>query len=432
MTNENHPTVPLKKGRKVWRWVLFSALIGITALVIYRGWAFTQKRAAAQRTGRGEIPVQISSVTRQNLTYSLRATGDISPLMQVDLFPKVSGYLERMSVNLGDSVRQGQVIAQIDRTEFLHKIKEVEAKVAQAKANLAEIEAGTRTEEVRQAEEGVKQAQSRFENARLHRERMEALYQRQIISKKDFDNADTEYTVAEAQLEANQQRLKMLREGARQEVREASQGKLKEMEALLAQEQTRLQNAMIIAPFSGEIIRRYVDAGALVSSSTPLVTLVHTETLKVVANVLEKDISLIKPGMKAKIQTEAYPERVFEGKVVRINSALELATRTLQAEIHVPNPSHLLKPGMFSRIEMALSEKPGTLTVLREALIEEGGKRSVFVVEGNQALQRPIVTGIEQDQRVEVLEGLREGDRVIIKGQGSIKDRSTVRVIEGG
>lgn len=432
MTNENHPTVPLKKGRKVWRWVLFSALIGITALVIYRGWAFTQKRAAAQRTGRGEIPVQISSVTRQNLTYSLRATGDISPLMQVDLFPKVSGYLERMSVNLGDSVRQGQVIAQIDRTEFLHKVKEVEAKVAQAKANLAEIEAGTRTEEVRQAEEAVKQAQSRFENARLHRERMEALYQRQIISKKDFDNADTEYTVAEAQLEANQQRLKMLREGARQEVREASQAKLKEMEALLAQEQTRLQNAMIIAPFSGEIIRRYVDAGALVSSSTPLVILVHTETLKVVANVLEKDISLIKPGMKAKIQTEAYPERVFEGKVVRINSALELATRTLQAEIHVPNPSHLLKPGMFSRIEMALSEKPGTLTVLREALIEEGGKRSVFVVEGNQALQRPIVTGIEQDQWVEVLEGLREGDRVIIKGQGSIKDRSTVRVIEGG
>jgi HlyD family secretion protein len=432
MTNENHPTVPLKKGRKVWRWVLFSALIGITALVIYRGWAFTQKRAAAQRTGRGEISVQISSVTRQNLTYSLRATGDISPLMQVDLFPKVSGYLERMSVNLGDSVRQGQVIAQIDRTEFLHKVKEVEAKVAQAKANLAEIEAGTRTEEVRQAEEGVKQAQSRFENARLHRERMEALYQRQIISKKDFDNADTEYTVAEAQLEANQQRLKMLREGARQEVREASQGKLKEMEALLAQEQTRLQNAMIIAPFSGEIIRRYVDAGALVSSSTPLVTLVHTETLKVVANVLEKDISLIRPGMKAKIQTEAYPERVFEGKIVRINSALELATRTLQAEIHVPNPSHLLKPGMFSRIEMALSEKPGTLTVLREALIEEGGKRSVFVVEGNQALQRPIVTGIEQDQWVEVLEGLREGDRVIIKGQGSIKDRSTVRVIEGG
>ncbi|MDI7259637.1 MAG: efflux RND transporter periplasmic adaptor subunit [Thermodesulfobacteriota bacterium] len=431
MINEMNPTVPMKKRRSVWKWVLFSALIGIAALVLYRGWASTQKRTGAPRNVRGEIPVQVSPAVRQNLTYSLRATGDISPLMQVDLFPKVSGYLEGMSVNIGDSVREGGVIAQIDRTEFLQKVREAEAKAAQAKANLAEIEAGTRTEETRQAEEAVKQAQSRFENARVHRERIEALLKKQIVSKKDFDNADTEYTVAEAQLEANQQRLKMLREGSRQEVRMASQAKLKEMEALLAQELIRLQNTQIVAPFKGEIVRRYVDAGALVSSSTPLVTLVHTEMLKVVANILEKDISLIKSGMKAKIQTEAYPERIFEGKIVRINTALELATRTLQAEIHVSNSDRLLKPGMFSKIEMALSEKPGALTVLREALIEERGKRSVFVVEGNQALQRPIVTGIEQDQWVEVLEGLKEGDRVIIKGQGSIKDRSTVRVIEG-
>lgn len=432
MTNDKHPTVPLKKGRNVWRWILFCALVGVAALVLYRGWAATQRRGAALRTGRGEIPVQISSAVRRDLAYSLITTGDISPLMQVDLFPKVSGYLERISVNLGDSVRQGQVIAQIDRNDFLHKVKEAEAKVAQAKANLAEIEAGTRTEEIHQAEEAVKQAQSRFDNARLHRERIEALFKRQVISKKESDIAEMEYTVAEAQLAASQQNLKLIKEGARQEVKEASQAKLKEMEAILAQEQTRLQNAQVIAPFDGEIARKFVDAGALVSSSTPLVTLVHTETLKVVANVLEKDIPLLKPGIGAKIRAEAYPGRVFGGKIVRINSALDLTTRTLQAEIDIPNPSHLLKPGMFSRIEVTLSEKPGTLSVPREALIEEGGKRSVFVVEENQAIQRPIVTGIEQDQWVEVLEGLREGDRVIIKGQGSIKDRSTVRVIEGG
>ena len=416
----------------MWKWGIVLFLIGAAALVLYRGWAFTQKRTGAQRTGRGEVPVQIASAACQTIIYSLNATGDMSPLMQVDLFPKVSGYLEKINVNLGDSVRQGQIIAQIDRTDFLQKVKEVEARVAQAKANLAEIEAGTRTEEVRQAEEAVKQARSRFENARLHRERMEAIYQRQIISKKDFDNADMEYTVAEAQLETNQQRLKMLREGARQEVKEGAQARLKEMESLLAQEQTRLQNANVISPFPGEIIRKFVDAGALVSPSTPLVTLVHTETLKVVANILEKDISLIKTGMVAKIQIDAYPEKIFQGKVVRINSAVELATRTLQAEIHIPNSNRLLKPGMFSKIVMVLSEKPGALTVPRGALIEEGGKRSVFVVEGNQAIQKQIVTGIEQDQCVEVLEGLKEGEKVIIKGQGSIKDRSPVRVIEGG
>ena len=432
MTHEEHPMVPSKKGRKAWRWILFSTLVGVAALTLYRGWATNQKRTAALRTGRGEIPVQISPVVHRDLTYSISATGDISPLMQVDLFPKVSGYLERIYVNMGDSVRQGQVIAQIDKSDFLQKLKETEARVAQAKANLAEIEAGARSEEIRQAEQAVKQAQSRFDNARLHRERIEALFKRQVISKKESDIAEMEYTVAEAQLAANQEHLKLLKEGARQQVREASQAKLKEMEAILAQEQTRLQNTQIIAPFNGEITQKSVEAGALVSPSTPLVILVHTETLKVVANVLEKDIPLVKPGIGAKIQAEAYPGRIFEGKVVRINSALDLTTRTLQAEINIPNPNHLLKPGMFSRIEVILLEKAGALTVLRGALIEEGGKRSVFVVEGNQALQRPITTGIEQDQWVEVLEGLKEGDRVIIKGQESIKDRSKVRVVEGG
>ena len=103
-------------------------------MILYRGWASTQKRSASQRLGRGEIPVQISPVVHQNLTYSLVANGDISPLMQVDLYPKVSGYLEKISVQIGDSVRQGQVIAQIDRAEFVQKVREVEAKVAQAKA----------------------------------------------------------------------------------------------------------------------------------------------------------------------------------------------------------------------------------------------------------------------------------------------------------
>jgi HlyD family secretion protein len=433
MNHETHPSMsPLKKGRKLWRWVIFAILICMVVLVLYRVWASTQRRVGPQRLGQGEIPVQVTPVKRGDLTYFFNATGDISPLMQVDLFPKVSGYLEEISVNIGDSVRQGQVIAQIDRSDFLHKVHEMEAKVAQAKAGLDEIEAGTRSEEIRQAEEAVKQAQSRYDNAKTQRERMEALYQKQIISKKDFDNADTECTVCEAQLVSSKERLKQLREGARREEREASRAKLKEMEAVLLQEQTRLQNTTITVPFSGEITHKYVDAGALVSPSTPLVTLVHTETLKVMANVLEKDISLVKLGMKVRIQTEAFPDRSFDGRIIRMNSALDTATRTLQTEIHIPNAGKMLRPGMFAKIEIALSNRIGTLTIPKVALVEDEKDRVVFVVENNQALRKSILTGIEQDETVEVLQGLREGDRIVTKGQGSLKDHSVVRVIEEG
>lgn len=431
MNPDEHLIIPLKKGKGRWRWFLLSVLIAFAALALYQGWGATQKKSGKGRSVRAEIPVQIHPVVRKDLTHSLKANGDIAPLMQVDLFPKVSGYLERINVNLGNPVRQGQVIAQIDQAEFLHKMKEAEAKVAHAKAQLSEMEAGSRPEELRQAEEAVKQAHSRFENARLHRERIEALYKKQVISKKETDVAEMEYTVAEAQLAASQQNLRLVGEGVRQEVRMASQAKLKEMEAILAQEKIRFQNTQIIAPFHGEIARKYVDGGALVSPSTPVVNIVHTATVKIVANVLEKDIPLLKPGMKAKIRAETYPEKIFEGKVAQINSVLELSTRTLQAEIYIPNSQQLLKPGMFANVEVVLSEKPQTLIIPREAVIQTEGEPSVFVVEGNLALRRAIATGYEQDQMVEVLRGLKEGEKVVVKGQYSIKDRSSIQIIEG-
>ena len=430
--NSDEPThARLKKDRKRWKWLLLAILVVVAALALYRVWGFTQKRSGTQRAARMEVPVQVIPVVAKPLTYSIKVTGDILPLMQVDLIPKVSGYLERIDVHIGDIVRRGQVIAQIDQTDFLHKVREIEAKVAQAKAQMTEIETGTRAEELRQAEEAVKQAQSRFENAKLQHERIEALYKREVISKKERDVADMEYTVAEAQLAASQQQLKLLRDGARQEVRDASQAKLREMEAILEQERNHLKDTKIVTPFQGEISRKYVDAGAFVSSSTPLANLVHTETLKIVANVLEKDVPLLKPGMKAKIRVESYPERIFEGRVEKINSALDLSTRTLQAEIWIPNLDRSLKPGMFSNVEVVLLEKPQALIIPREAILEAGSEMSVFVVEGKQAVRRSISVGYEQDRMVEVLKGLNERDQVVIKGQQLIKDGSTIRIIEG-
>ena len=430
MKSQTPLQTPLKKRKVHWKWVLLAVVIMLAGLALYRGWGFTQKRSGTQRAARMEVPVQVTPVVSQSLTYSIKVTGDILPLMQVDLFPKVSGYLERIDVHIGDVVKQGQVIAQIDQTDFLQKVKEIEAKVAQAKAQFTEIETGTRTEELRQAEEAVRQAQSRFENAKLQHERIEALYKREVISKKERDVSDMDYVVAEAQLASSQQQLKLLREGARQEVKDASKARLKEMEAILEQERTRLQNAKIVAPFRGEISRKYVDAGALVSASTPLVSLVHTETLKIVGNVLEKDIPLLRAGMSAKIRTESYPDKVFEGRVEKVNSALDLATRTLQVEIYIPNSDRLLKPGMFSNVEVVLLTKPQTLVIPREAILEAGNGMSVFVVEGNKALRRPITIGYEQERMVEVLQGLNAGDQVVIKGQQMIKEGSAIRVVE--
>ncbi|MBM4351370.1 MAG: efflux RND transporter periplasmic adaptor subunit [Deltaproteobacteria bacterium] len=419
----------LSKG---WRGALLILALLLVGLVLYRGWGLAQKRAEPQKTKQAEIPVQVSLVAIRPITHAITMTGDIAPLMQVALFPKVSGYLEGVYVNAGDSVREGQTIAQIDRSDYLQKVREVEARVAQARAHLMELEAGARTEELRQAEEAVRSAESRFENAKLQRERMEALYQRQVISKRELDVADMEYTVAQAQLASSREHLKLLREGARQEVRESAQARLKETEAMLAQERIRLQHTKIVAPFSGEISRRYMDAGALASSSTPIVNLIHTETLKVVAHILEKDIPLLKTGMKARIMAESFPGKVFEGRIARISSALEPATRTLHAEIEIPNAGRMLKPSMFATIELVLSQKPQAVVIPQHAVIEERGSKIVYVIQGNQAVRRTILTGIEQTPYVEVLQGVSEGEKVVVRGQDALREGSVVRMIKGG
>ena len=421
----------MREKKRGWKWLFLPITAGIAFLFLYQGWSASQKRTTPKKPGRPEALVQVAPVVRKPLIYFLKTTGDIAPLMQVDLYSKVSGYLEKIDVHIGDVVRQGQLIAQVDRTEQFHKVEEAEAKVGQAKAHFLELETGTRAEELRQAEETVKQAQSRFDNARLQRERVESLFKKQVISKKEFDTADMEHSVTEAQLASSQQNLKLLREGPRPEVREAAQGKLKEMEAILAQERIRLQNSSVVAPFDGEVTRKHVETGALVSPSTPIVTIVHTRILKVVANVMEKDVPLLKTGMKARIRLEAYPDKLFEGRVERMNSALDLATRTIQTEVHIPNSNRMLKPGMFAKLEIILSEKPQALVVPGEAVLEERGARFVFLVKGSQAFRKEVITGIAQEQDLEILDGLKEGDRVIVKGQESTKDGASVRVTGG-
>lgn len=417
--------------KRVLKWSPIILLSLLAIFVLYKGLVFTQKKEIPQRIKRGEIPIQISAVTFKPITHYVSLVGDIMPLMQVDLYPRISGYIETINVRLGDPVRKGHIIARIENTDYLQKIREAEAKVLQARAQLLEIEKGTRIEELRQAEEAVRQAESRYNNAKIQKERIEALYKRGVISKKEFDLSEMEYTISEAQLESAREHLKLLREGARKEVRELARAKLKEAEAILDQEKLKFEYTKIRAPFTGEVARRYVDEGSLVSPSTPIVNIVHTESLKIIANILEKDIPYLKLGMKANIRVEAFPDKVFEGKIMNINSVLDLNTRTLQAEIHIPNKDHMLKPGMFARIDILLLENPKALVILKDALIEEGKEKYVFVLKGNKVAKRAISTGFEQGQFIEIKEGLSEGDQVVVRGKELLREDSIVRIIEG-
>jgi multidrug efflux pump subunit AcrA (membrane-fusion protein) len=417
-------------SRRVQLGAVVGLLLLLGGLAAYRGLALPRDRGGTRRPAR-EVTVRVAEARRGQVRHVLQTTGDILPLLQVELIPKVSGTVAAVEVQIGQAVAAGQVLVRLEQTEFLQRVAETEAKVARAAARVAELQAGSRPEEIRQAEETLRQAASRRGNARLNRDRIRDLFATGAVSQRDLDEAELAVSLTEAQQAAAEQALALLRQGPRAEVRAAAEAELKEAEAVLAQQRTLLDYSAIRAPFAGHITRRLVDPGATVGPSAPVATLVSLQTVKVLLAVPERDSPLLTPRSSSVIRVDAFPGRTFPGRVARINSALDPLSRTLAAEIHADNPEGLLLPGMFARAEVTLLTREGIL-VPSEAVLEEGGAAAVFVVgEGGTAKRRPVETGYLQGTLIEIRQGLSGGEAVVVAGQQGLRDGAAVRLLEG-
>jgi len=417
-------------ARRVQLGTLIGLLLVLGGVAAYRGLALPREREGTRRVSR-EATVRVAEARRGPVRHVLRTTGDILPLFQVDLTPKVSGTVAAVDVQIGQAVTAGQVLVRLERTEFLQRVAEAEAKVARAAARVAELQAGSRPEEIRQAEETLRQALSRRANASLNRDRIRELFATGAVSQRDLDEAELAVALTEAQQAAAEQVLALLRQGPRPEVHAAAEAELKEVQALAAQQRTFLDYSTIRAPFAGHITRRLVDPGATVSPSNPVATLVSLGTVKVLLAVPERDAPLLSPHSPALIRVDAFPARTFPGRVARINSALDPLSRTLAAEIHADNPEGVLLPGMFARAEVTLLTRDGIL-IPSEAVLEEGGAAAVFVVEGGTARRRPVETGYFQGALIEIRQGLRAGETIVVAGQQGLRDGAAVRLLPEG
>lgn len=373
--------------------VLIIALLG--AVVGYRELSQGLGKRPDSRSAVGrEVPVKLAAVKKGPISYILNTSGDVLPLRQVDLVSRIAGYVERIHVEIGDEVAAGAVVAIIEPKEQRHRVEEDEANVKVAEAT------------VREKESQMAQAEKAAERARL-------LRQKDFISSQELDEAETRANTAKAQ-------------------KELAQAQLAQRQAALAQSRYQLGLTRVTAPFSGVVTRRLVDAGAYVSSSTPIVTTAVPDPLKVILNIPEKDVNLVRVGMVARLEINPFPGRVFEGRVARLNSALDAASRTLMAEVHVPNSQRLIKPGMFARVSLVLGERKDSLLVPEEAVVEEQGRYFVYNVADGEARRKAIAMGWSQDGVVEITKGLEGGELIVVAGQYRLKPGTKVRVLDEG
>jgi multidrug efflux pump subunit AcrA (membrane-fusion protein) len=412
--------------------ILIGMLI-LLGIVFYWAGADSEKETKASppaaKNRQRLIPVETVSVHRGILERRLHMTGSIVAEATVDVFSKVSGILERLEVDQGDRVKAHQAVALVEREEEEGELQEDRAALDVLRAKWAQMETGARPEEIAQAEQLVRQAKASWETSLDDYQRLKNLKDRGFISQQHLDEAMLKVTLSEAEHQSAREKLALLRKGARQEDRDALLAQIRQAEATVRLAEMHLENTTIRAPLEGIISKRYVDRGALVGTSTPILRIVAMDRVKVIVQVVERELARLKSGATADINVDAYGDEVFTGTVTRISPTVDPESRTADVEVEAVNREHRLKPGMFARVDLTVERRDKALLLSKDSLLRESGSPRVFVLDGGKAALKEVTLGLEGEQYVEVVRGLQEGEEVIIAGQYELKDGMAVNVV---
>lgn len=346
------------------------------------------------RGGRGgQLTVELAPVVHADVNRELAVVGNLIGDQTVSVVPKTAGRLQEISVKLGDRVSRGQRIARIEDQEIREQVKQAEAALEVGKAT-------------------IRQREADLDLAKTNVERSRNLFQRQLLPQQTLDDAEAKFQSAQAALDlARAQNAQ-------------SQARLEEL-------RINLENTVISSPVDGFVARRAADPGAYVSPNSPVVDVVDIRRVRLVANIIEKDLTQIGIGDNARVEVDAFPGESFMGRIARVSPVLDPATRTAQIEVEIANDRFRLKPGMYARVGIVTESHPNAVVVPTNALVDANGTRGVYVAVNNVAQFHVVKVGIEGNERTEILDGVSVGDTVVTTGAAGLRNGDPI-LLAGG
>lgn len=339
------------------------------------------------------MTVQLTKVSRASLQAYVEVVGSLVGAQTVDIVPRAQGRLQTMAVRIGDAVSKGQVLAKVEDQELREQLRQADASFEVARAT-------------------IRQREADLSFARTNLDRNKSLFDRQLLPRQSLDDAEARYQASQAQLDLAQAQLQQA-SSRREELR------------------INLGNTTVLSPVTGFVAKRLVDPGAFVTQNVTLLSVVDISTVRLVVNLVERDLRKVSVGAGGSVTVDAYPGEQFTGRVARVAPVLDPATRTAEMEIEIPNGSARLKPGMYARVRLISDNKDDALVVPKSAVIDSQGRKGVYLVRNGQAVLRYVTLGLEEPERIEVTDGLAEGDEVVSTGATSLRDGAKV-LLAGG
>lgn len=343
-------------------------LAGIVGIAVAAALPACKAKPEEEETKAPEVPTitaQTARVSRTMLAEDLPVRGTLAamPNEDVKVSALVPGRVNAVSVAEGDNVRQGQVIAELDRQPI--------------------------DDQRRQAVAAVDQAKAQVENARLNLQRNQQLFERGIAAGKEVEDARAQVAAAQAGLDT--------------------------ANATLSTANRNIERASVRSPISGQVVKRMVSVGEQVdgTAAQPIAEIANLDRLELAANVPAEYLSRVKINQSAAIATDAYPDRTFTGTVIAIAPAVDATTNAGLVRVRIANADHALKVGMFAECRIVLGERPNALTVPPSAVVKSDEGAVVYVVAGDTAVRTPVKLGLEKPTAIEIVSGLKDGDVVL-------------------
>lgn len=336
----------------------------------------TASAAAEPAVVEQRVDVPALTVSATDLESTLQISGSLVPQARVAVMSKLPGTLSRVAVEIGDTVRTGQVVATLDRREIDAQVDAAAAAVNVAKAALESAEAA-------------------LANAALERERAQNLFDKGAVPRQRLDAADTANRASTAQ-------------------RDLARANLAQAEAAARRAREVQRDATITSPIDGVIVERNYDAGSLVSpNDKPVIAVADLRVLKLQAGVSELEAGRLRVGMPARLSVQARPGEVFEGRVAAIAPEVDAKNRHFTVEVRTLNPGRVLLSGMYGVATIALQRAERVVAVPREALTTRDGKRVVLKIDKEIVTEVPITEGINNGTLVQLATGISAGDVIV-------------------
>ncbi|MEO8592063.1 MAG: efflux RND transporter periplasmic adaptor subunit [Candidatus Solibacter sp.] len=367
------------------------------------------------------VPVQVRTPAVVERAESVSASGSVEGSETADVAFLVAGRVHRVLVEEGQHVAKGQLLAEIEPTDYRNTFNAAEAQKAAARAASDKADAGLRKQE-------LEQARIEFERWQAEYRRMSFLVERKSLPQNDFEKVEAAYKAAK-------ERYDMAQEGTRKEDRATAAAQAHAAAAQASEEGKRLSDTQLVAPISGNIAMRRVDSGQTVAAGTPVFTIVELNPVKVRVGVPEADIAKVKQGAAAEITVPSLGGRSFKGRVAIIGVASEPASRTYTVKLLVPNPGPVLLAGMVAEARIFGPAKTNSITIPGEAVVPDPqGAPNVYVYSADRkrVYGRRVEVGLPLGNEVEIRSGLTGSEPVVVSGQQKVREGSLVEVKGAG